>query len=109
MQESTVKSYGIRFSVIREGREIGHAYLYLMTNDLHSSPFGLLEDVFVEEKHRDQGIANELVSAVFSKARTLHCYKLLATSRSDGSRESVHRWYKRLGFREHGTEFRMDL
>jgi hypothetical protein len=43
---------GIRFSISNEGREVARAYLYMMTNDLHEAPFGLLEDVYVDESQR---------------------------------------------------------
>jgi hypothetical protein len=46
---------GIRFSIRRDDREIARAYLYLMHNDLHAAPFGLLEDVYVDEAHRGEG------------------------------------------------------
>lgn len=39
---------GIRFSIERDGSEIARAYLYVLKNDLHTAPFGLLEDVHVE-------------------------------------------------------------
>jgi hypothetical protein len=35
------------------------------------------------------------------------CYMLIATSRH--SRPKVHDLYRRLGFEDHGIEFRMDL
>ena len=37
---------GLRFSISAAGREVARAYLYVMTNDLHDAPFGLLEDVW---------------------------------------------------------------
>ena len=43
---------GLRFSIHRDGAEVARAYLYLMTNDLHEAPFGLMEDVFVAESER---------------------------------------------------------
>jgi len=46
---------GIRFSVNEDGREIARAYLYVMTNDLHDAPFGLLEDVFVMSRNEEAG------------------------------------------------------
>jgi GNAT superfamily N-acetyltransferase len=109
MHECAVASRGFRFFVEKEGREVGHAYLYVLQNDLHQTPFGLLEDVFVDEQYRGQGVASELLSAVFEKARLERCYKLLATSRNDGTRASIHSWYERLGLKAYGTEFRIDL
>lgn len=100
---------GIRFSIQESGQEVGRAYLYLLRNDLHPEPFGLLEDVFVAPEHRGGGQGNELVRAVIERARGEGCYKLIATSRNDGTRDAVHTWYKRLGFGEYGTEFRMNF
>lgn len=76
-------------------------------NDLHREPFGLLEDVFVDESARGRGIGTELVRRVVAAANDAGCYKLLATSRT--SRPKVHALYERLGFRNHGIEFRLDI
>lgn len=109
MKERFVACTGIRFSAHREGKEVGHAYLYVMHNDIHKAPFGLLEDLEVEKLFRGSGAGRELLSAVFEKVRELGCYKLVATSRDDGTRAGVHAWYLRLGFKNYGKEFRLDL
>lgn len=98
---------GIRFSISENGREIARAYLYVMSNDLHAEPFGLLEDVQVDEAHRGSGLGSALVREVIAAAREAGCYKLVATSRA--SRPKVHELYERLGFGRYGVEFRMDL
>lgn len=90
-----------------EGREIGRAFLFVMYNDLHERPFGLLEDVYVKEEHRGRGLASSLVQKVMELARNLNCYKLIAASRHE--RPEVHRLYLELGFHDHGKEFRFDL
>jgi GNAT superfamily N-acetyltransferase len=96
---------GIRFSISDEGREMARAYLYVMTNDLHAAPFGLLEDVYVDESQRGGGLGTAIVTEVVAAARELGCYKLIATSRT--SRPKVHELYERLGFEKHGVEFRI--
>lgn len=98
---------GIRFSISVAGREVARAYLYVMSNDLHSTPFGLLEDVHVEESERGKGLGTKLVEEVIRAARENGCYKLIATSRT--SRPKVHALYQRLGFEDHGIEFRMNF
>lgn len=45
-------SRAIKITVEENGQVLGRAYLYLIKNDLHDKPYGLLEDVFVEEKAR---------------------------------------------------------
>jgi GNAT superfamily N-acetyltransferase len=107
MQQKSVPAEGVRFSVTREGREVGRAFLYLMHNELHDEPFGLMEDVFVDESQRGTGIGTELVQAVVESAKARGCYKLIATSRS--SRQRVHELYRRLGFEEHGVGFRLNF
>ncbi len=109
MQISDVAPRGLRFSVTIHDQEIAHADLYLLANDLHREPFGLLEDVQVDPSHQHAGIGRELLTAIIAYARAEGCYKLIATSRNDGTRERVHAWYARLGFSTYGTEFRMDF
>lgn len=99
---------GIRFSIQNDaGQEIGRAYLYVMHNSLRDQPFGLMEDVFIDESLRGTGRGSELVNEVIAEARRQGCYKLIATSRH--ARPRVHELYARLGFADHGLEFRVDL
>ena len=102
-----VEASGIRISVDDGGAEVGRAYLYLMGNDLHDRPFGLLEDVYVDKSYRGKGIGSDLVKEVIKLAKEANCYKLIATSRT--SRPKVHELYQRLGFTQHGLEFRIDF
>jgi len=89
------------------GKEVGRASVALIYNDLHAEPYGLMEDVFVDESLRGQGIGTKLTNAIIEEAKKQKCYKLVATSRYE--REKVHDLYKKLGFKEHGIEFRMDF
>jgi GNAT superfamily N-acetyltransferase len=98
---------GLRFSIRNADREIARAYLYVLTNDLHEEPFGLLEDVFVADSERGSGLGTRLVNEVIDAAREAGCYKLVATSRA--SRPRVHELYERLGFANYGLEFRLNL
>lgn len=98
---------GFRLSIDEEGREIAHAYLYLIKNDLHEQPYGLMEDVFVGEGYRGSGIGTKIIEALIQKAKEEKCYKLIGTSRKENKR--VHVLYKKIGFQEWGREFRMDI
>ncbi|MDO8499898.1 MAG: GNAT family N-acetyltransferase [bacterium] len=100
-------SEAIKFIFEKDGQVAGRAYLYLITNDLHEQCYGLVEDLFVDDKWRGQGIGTELLTAVMVEARKRKCYKLIGTSRT--ARAEVHEWYERLGFKKYGVEFRMDL
>jgi GNAT superfamily N-acetyltransferase len=105
--EHTIQSTGVKFVVMDGDTEMGHAYLYLIQNDLHNEPAGYLEDMFVEEMYRGKGAGSALLNAVFAKAKELGCYKVVGTSRE--GKEDVHAWYERAGFRKYGYAFRMDL
>ncbi len=109
MKQQQLTFTGTRFSAERNNLEVGHAYVYLLHNDLHAEPFALIEDIQVDETHQGEGVGRELIEAVMSHSRERGCYKIIATSRNDGTRASVHDWYGRLGFQSYGTEFRMDL
>ena len=97
----------IRLSAVENGEELGAMYLYLIRNDSHKEPYGLLEDLLVKEEHRKKGIGSMLVNEAIAEAKRLSCYKVLGTSRM--TREEVHHFYEKLGFKKYGYEFRMDL
>lgn len=107
IKTKTVEARGIKFSIIEDRQEVARAYLYIMHNELHQEPFGLLEDVYVNESCRGSGWGTKLVQQVITVAKEQNCYKLIATSRK--SRSRVHQLYEKLGFESRGFEFRIDL
>jgi len=107
IEQKNLEASGIRFCITEGEAEVARACLYLMHNDLHDEPFGLLEDVYVDGSTRRKGLGTELVEAVIAAAREAGCYKLIATSRH--ARSKVHELYERLGFLSHGIEFRIDF
>jgi GNAT superfamily N-acetyltransferase len=106
IKQEEIGASGIKFFIEKEGKEVARASLFFMYNDLHEEPFGLMEDVFVEEEYRNQGIGTQLAKVVIEAAKT-KCYKLICTSRH--ARKDVHKLYQRLEFKNHGIEFRMDF
>ena len=95
--------------VVRDatGDQVARASLVLITNEMNPRPYGLLEDVFVREDHRGGGHGSRLVERIIDLAKEKGCYKLIA--RRGAPRPRVHALYMRLGLRDHGKEFRMDL
>ena len=102
-----ISSKAIKIIIEKDNKIIGHTYLYLIKNDLHEKPYGLLEDLYVDEEYRGQKIGSELAQAVIVEAKKLGCYKLLSQSRY--ARKNVHEFYKKLGFKDYGKNFRLDL
>ena len=100
-------SNAIKFEMKSGSKTIGRMYLYLIKNDLHKNRYGLLEDLFVDEKVRGHGIGTILLRAAITEAKKRKLYKLIGTSRM--SRERVHVFYEKYGFEKYGFEFRMDL
>src|SRR5436853_1241795 len=96
IEKTAAKSEGVRFSVDRDGKEVARAYLFLMWNSLHEAPFGLLEDVYVDEPARGSGLCTEIVNAVVTEANGRGCYKFVAKSRY--ARTKVHEINALLGF-----------
>src|SRR5947207_2570113 len=100
-------SKAIKLEIKDGSKSRGRAYLYLIYNGLHKEPYGLMEDVFVDESLRGQGLGTKLILEIIKQAKKYKCYKLIATSRT--SRPQVHKLYERFGFKKHGIEFRMDF
>ena len=101
------RAFRIKFTIRDESKEVARASLYVLFNDLHQEPYGLLEDVFVDEAYRGKGYGRELIHSVIEEAKVQRCYKLIATSRV--TRPEVHAMYEKYGFKNYGLEFRMDL
>lgn len=106
-QETKKDCYAIKITATENGKEVGRAWLYVLQNDLHAEPYGLLEDIFVAEDQRGKGLGTKLVRAIIEESKKAGCYKLVATVRS--SRGIVCAWYEKFGFENYGVEFRMNL
>lgn len=107
IQKQQITSSGIKLLATENGKTLGRAYLYILKNDLHEKTFGFMEDVFVEESYRKQGVGSKLVEAVIAEAKVQGCYKLICTARE--ARPEVHSFYEKFGFKKWGSEFRMDF
>ena len=101
------KSSGVKIEAREDGKILGWAYLYIMHNDLHKEPFGFMENVFVHEKYRGKGLGTQLVQRIIEEAKRENCYKLIGPSRY--GKPAVHALYEKIGFKDHGKEFRIDL
>lgn len=100
-------SYAVKFTARQGEAVIGWAYLYLIFQDRHQEPYGLLENVYVMPEFRSQGLGTQLVRAIIEEAKKRNCYKLIGTSKAVN--QKAHIFYERLGFKKIGFEFRMDL
>ena len=109
IEAKEIRADGTRLAILQDGKEAGHLYLYFLRNDQHESPFALIEDIAVYPEYQKQGIGSKLLSLAIECARSEGCYKIIATSRDDGTREHIHSWYTRAGFDDYGREFRINF
>ena len=107
LDQVRIKLGGFKIKILNDKQEVGRLFLYILFNDLHKSPFAIIEDVFVEEDFRHQGISKKLLTKAVEEARKAKCYKIIMWSRY--AKPHVHNIYKKFGFKEWGKEFRMDL
>jgi GNAT superfamily N-acetyltransferase len=107
IKETISDNFAVKFLAMENHKPVGWAYLYVLKNDRHEEPFGFLENVYVEKEYRSQGVGSQLVKEATEEAKKLGCYKLVGTSRH--AKTEIHEFYKRLGFAEHGLEFRIDF
>ena len=101
------KPYAVKFEIRESGKKIGWAYLYIVFQDRHREPYGFIENIYVAPDYRNRGLGSMIVRRVIVEAKKRKCYKLIGTSREANT--AAHRFYRRLGFRKMGYEFRMDL
>ncbi len=106
-KKSVKTSKAVKIEIVDGKKIVGRAYLYLIHNNLHTKPWGLMEDVFVQESQRGKGLGSKLILEVIKQAKKHKCYKLIATSRT--SRPKVHKLYQRFGFKRWGLEFRINF
>jgi len=107
MKIKKISGKGFKILILEKNKEIARAFLYILTNDLHKKPFGLVEDVFVKENYRNKGYGAKIMKVLIKEAKKNGCYKLICTSRF--SRPKTHRFYKKLGFEKYGYEFRINM
>lgn len=106
-QANVKNAQAVKITLEEAGQTVARCYLYLIRNDQHDKPYGFIEDLFVDQSSRGQGLGNKILDAVIAEAKELGCYKLLGTTRH--AKKQVQDWYKRKGFKDWGMEFRMDL
>lgn len=91
-----------------EDKIVGVFGLLIMDNFGHcGTPSAIVEGVCVEENYQGKGIGKAMMKAAQEKAKAAGCYKLALTSNI--KREQAHRFYRSLGFEQHGISFQIDL
>jgi GNAT superfamily N-acetyltransferase len=91
-----------------DGEVTGTALLMVLPNISHlGRPYAIVEDVVIDDHHRDQGYGEALMRHMMALAKAAGCYKLTLTSNK--ARANAHRFYRRLGFTASHEGFRIDF
>lgn len=102
--QTAIKSIPVlTFTLMDDDDVIASAQLYVMESD--KGEYGRIENVFVDEEYRGQGLGTELSKIVMDESMALGHYKCTLAS----SKPNAQRIYERLGFRKHGQEYRIDF
>jgi GNAT superfamily N-acetyltransferase len=99
---------GTSYLAWQNGRAVGTFTLLVFTTPVHGgAQQAVLDGVVVTRERRGQGIGRAMMQQALRLARDAGCYKL--TLSSNIRRDDAHRFYRSLGFAQHGWSFRLDL
>lgn len=99
--------YDLFVAEVEEGI-VGTFALLIMDNLAHmGAPSAILEDVNVAPSWQGKGIGTKIMECAMEKARNTGCYKLVLSSAKE--RIDPHRFYRNLGFSQHGISFEVLL
>jgi GNAT superfamily N-acetyltransferase len=91
-----------------DSKIVGTFSLIIMDNITHlGRPSGLIESVVVLERYRSIGIGKKMMEFAIQQCKQANCYKMSLSSNL--IRKRAHAFYERLGFKQHGYSFLIDI
>jgi GNAT superfamily N-acetyltransferase len=100
-------SYGCYIALV-DGKTVGTFTLLIVTALVHGGAREAIVDaVVVAPEWRGQGIGAAMMREAQRLAAQAGCYKLALSSNL--KRDDAHRFYRSLGFRQHGVSFCVDV
>jgi N-acetylglutamate synthase-like GNAT family acetyltransferase len=91
------------FVALQEGHVIGMAAVHVSTTLVGDNPVAKLSAIVVDERHRQQGVGEALLSEIERRALTIGCSLIFLTTAD--RRDGAHAFYRRSGFKETGRRF----
>lgn len=89
----------------RNGRLLATGTLLVQLNLSHAGrPYAHIENLVVDEKHREKGIGKRIVERLIEEARQFNCYKVVL-----GCKKHNIPFYQKAGLIEKGVVMRLDL
>ncbi len=107
---SNIKQYPYYKLLVAEEQEniIGTCSLIVIDNLGHQGArLAVVESVIVEQNYRGHGIGKLMMNHAMELAREEKCYKLMLSSNT--KRAAAHEFYQRLGFKQHGISFMVEV
>ncbi|MEK7520111.1 MAG: GNAT family N-acetyltransferase [Patescibacteria group bacterium] len=107
IDKEAIVEHGMRYSISREGQEVARGYLFILRDDL-KEPFGLVNDIFVHEKFREEkDLKKQIVQAALADARRHGCHTIITVC--GYTDEAAHDLYSEFSFSQTGDVFRLDF
>jgi GNAT superfamily N-acetyltransferase len=104
---SRYPSYSV-YLALADGQPVGTFTLLVFPTLVHDGRFeAVIDGVVVAPEWRGRGIGGAMLAEAMQLAAQAGCYKLALSSNS--KREDAHRFYRSLGFRQHGVSFWIDI
>jgi len=89
-----------------QGEVVGTVVLLIVPNLSHSAtPWALVENLIVGQKHRGMGLGKMLLEHVIARAKEKGCHRIELCS--DRRRKEAHRLYRSVGFEALAYGFRI--
>jgi len=89
-----------------QGEVVGTIVLLVIPNLSHNAtPWALLENLIVTEKHRGRGLGRMLLEHAVGRAKQLGCHRVELSS--DLRRKEAHNLYRSMGFEAQAHCFRL--
>lgn len=85
------------------GKLIGFATLSIRDVIRYPNPVGELDELFVLEEYRRQGVAKQLMEEIESAAKKHNCCRMFINSRFES--EASHHFYVKIGYTKFGYNF----
>lgn len=102
-----VNKYCIKFTIVKDKRTVGKAYLNILANDEHKHPFGVINEISLPYEAIKNGLGEKFIEMIKDEAISRTCYRLTAIS--EGYKKGVNNQLLKARFGKHGMEFRIDI
>lgn len=100
--------FRVYLAVDADGTPVGTFSLMVFSSPSHEGANqALLDAVVVTASRRGQGVGEKMISEAMRIAADAGCYKMMLSSNL--KRADAHRFYERLGYRQHGFSFSIDI